>query len=86
MGLVLCSKATGKPLWSPVTWGHSGASAVMQPDGNLVVHGPDGRALWATGTYTSVPGGHLVVQNDDNLVLYVTDTGAAWSSGTYGQS
>ena len=39
-------------LWASNTWGHSGAYAVVQNDGNLVVYGaPENQqGLWASGT------------------------------------
>ncbi|MFF7632296.1 hypothetical protein ACFZB9_03980 [Kitasatospora sp. NPDC008050] len=79
--LVLYSTATGKALWSTVTWGHPGAYAAMQPDGNLVVYDVNNQALWSSGT-----NGHattrLIVQDDRNLVLYDRFGAPIWATGT----
>ncbi len=40
-------------IWDTGTGGNPGASLLVQNDGNLVVSGPDGGALWTSGT-----GGH----------------------------
>ncbi|MER6567735.1 hypothetical protein ABT288_16485 [Streptomyces sp. NPDC001093] len=55
-----CSPSPQTPLWSTGTWGHSGAYATLQNDGNFVVYksggGPStGGALWSTDTYKDVP-------------------------------
>ncbi|WP_051969950.1 ricin-type beta-trefoil lectin domain protein [Kitasatospora azatica] len=78
--LVLYSKATGHARWSSNTWGHPGATAVMQPDGNLVVYAPQGWPLWSSNTWNH-SSTNLVLQDDDNLVLYAHGTGL-WASGT----
>jgi signal peptidase I len=53
----------------------------MQGDGNFVVYGPTGKAVWAT--YTGTPGDTITMQGDGNLVIYKPNGGgAAWSSGT----
>ncbi len=49
--------------------GPSGASLVMQGDGNLVLYGPDGVAVYSTGT-AGTAAARLIVQDDGNLVLY----------------
>jgi hypothetical protein len=52
--------------------------AIMQTDGNFVVFGPGGNAIWSTGT--SGQGAVIVrVQDDGNLVLY----SEVWQAGTY---
>ncbi|WP_042365267.1 hypothetical protein [Streptacidiphilus neutrinimicus] len=84
--LVLYRTVDNKVLWSSQTYGHPGAYAVMQPDGNLVVHRPGGAALWSTRT-NNHPGAHAIVQNDGNFVVYrsgggPTSGGALWASGT----
>ena len=55
---------------------------VMQGDGNLVLYGPPGGALWASRT--SVPGTSLVMQTDGNLVAYAPDGRPVWYTGTGG--
>ena len=54
--------------------------AIAQADGNFVVYGPGGRALFATRTGT--PGARLVMQPDGNLVMYVPDGRAVWATRT----
>ena len=58
---------------------------VMQNDGNLVLYGPSGRALWATsfrtGSWRSQE--YVIFQADGNLVTYGGGR-AIWSSGTPG--
>ncbi|BBY82168.1 peptidoglycan DD-metalloendopeptidase family protein [Mycolicibacterium pulveris] len=64
-----------KALWASATDGQSGAHAVMQSDGNLVVY-RGSKALWSSHT-NGQKGAVLVVQNDGNLVIYKGST-AAW--------
>ncbi|MCL1464370.1 S8 family serine peptidase [Argonema galeatum] len=54
----------------------------FQQDGNLVLYNPQGRAIWATGTFgTNVD--RFSVQSDGNVVLY--DHGkAVWATDTAG--
>jgi peptidoglycan-N-acetylglucosamine deacetylase len=54
----------------------------MQGDGNLVLYGPPGGALWASWTF--VPGTSLVMQTDGNLVAYAPDGRPVWFTGTRG--
>ncbi|MGW4384378.1 hypothetical protein [Kitasatospora sp. NPDC004531] len=69
-------------IWSSGTWGHPGAYAYMQPDGNLVVYkqGSTTDALWSTGTwghpgaYLSQFKGALTVQGQDHMFLWETNT------------
>ncbi|MFD8479136.1 ricin-type beta-trefoil lectin domain protein [Kitasatospora sp. NPDC059673] len=76
------TEASGRTLWSTVTWGHPGASATLQPDGNLVVHDTGNNAVWSSGTWGH-PGARLTVQDDRNLVLYDSDNKPVWSTGTW---
>ncbi|WP_181799251.1 hypothetical protein [Kitasatospora acidiphila] len=41
----------GPAVWSSGTWGHPGAHAVSQSDGNFVVYDSSGQALWSSGTW-----------------------------------
>lgn len=69
---------TGQQLVSP----DARFVAVVQGDGNFVVYGPGGQALFASHTGgTADP--RLVVQTDGNVVLYGT-AGARWSTSTSG--
>ncbi|MGW4652696.1 hypothetical protein ACWEPF_39795, partial [Kitasatospora sp. NPDC004289] len=79
--LVLYSKATGNARWSSGTWGHPGATAFMQGDGNLVVRASDGTALWASGTWGR-GNARAVLQDDLNLVVYDPAGRALWATGT----
>lgn len=54
------------------------STATLQSDGNFVLNGPTGQALWSTGT-SGTPDGPVYVQNDGNLVLY----DFRWQVGTY---
>lgn len=58
---------------------------VMQGDGNLVLYGPSGRALWATSWRTSAwqSQEYVVFQSDGNLVTYGGGR-AIWASNTWG--
>jgi exopolysaccharide biosynthesis protein len=67
-----------KALWSTVTGGHAGATAIMQTDGNLVVYSSAKKALWSSNTGRHA-GATLVVQNDGNLVIYSKAKKALWS-------
>ena len=51
-GNLVLQDSTGRGLWSSRTYGHPGAYAVAQDDGNLVVYGSPGNTqpLWASGT------------------------------------
>ncbi|HEX3448402.1 MAG TPA: GDSL-type esterase/lipase family protein [Isosphaeraceae bacterium] len=63
---------------------------VLQGDGNLVLYGPQRRALWASGT-EGQPAAEAVMQPDGNLFVNGTRRGnrvgtgkALWASGTNG--
>ena len=68
-------------VWSSGTAGNPGASALMQPDGNLVVSSDKGVALWSTNT-SGNPGATLSLQDDANIVIYRTDGSTAWVSAS----
>jgi pimeloyl-ACP methyl ester carboxylesterase len=55
---------------------------VYQSDGNLVLYGPGGVALWSTGTGDH---GEAVFQGDGNFVVYNSASHALWSSATVGR-
>ncbi|MGW2320179.1 hypothetical protein [Streptomyces sp. NPDC001680] len=80
-------KGSGQTVWSTGTSGNSGAYAVMQTDGNLVVYknggGPgNGGALWSSKTYGN-PDAYATVQDDGNIVVYgKASTSPLWRSGT----
>ena len=56
---------------------------VMQHDGNLVLYGPSGRALWASNT-AGRAADHLRMQGDGNLVVYGPGDSPVWASNTAG--
>ncbi|MFI2202354.1 hypothetical protein ACH47Z_16565 [Streptomyces sp. NPDC020192] len=80
-------KGAGQVVWSTGTSGNSGAYAVMQTDGNLVVYkstggAGKGGALWSSRTYDN-PGAYATVQDDGNIIIYGrASTSALWASGT----
>lgn len=71
----------GHAAWQGVGSWPSGASAVMQSDGNFVVYDGSGHPLWATGTWGH-PGAYLAVQDDGNLVVYAASGGPLWATNT----
>lgn len=54
----------------------------LQGDGNLVLYGPSGRALWANNRFNS---DFLVMQSDGNLVTYTNAGTPTWATGTNGR-
>lgn len=79
--LVLYRTDDGAPLWSSDTWQQPITHAVMQGDGNFVLHTDEEKPLWATSTDGN-PGAWIVLQDDGNLVLYGASGVALWASGT----
>ncbi|WP_175778426.1 protease pro-enzyme activation domain-containing protein [Burkholderia anthina] len=77
----LVLRRQGVAEWSSGTFGHPGAYAAMQGDGNLVVYGPTNVALWSTRTNGN-PGAATYVQDDGNVVIYTQL--ARWSTNTSG--
>src|SRR5262249_19107724 len=55
---------------------------VMQGDGNLVMYGSHGQALWSAGTNGTGSANQVVLQADGNLVVYNVGGAAVWSSRT----
>ena len=45
----------------------------MQSDGNLVIYGADGVAIWASMASFGHPDAFLALQTDGNLVIYAAD-------------
>lgn len=56
---------------------------VLQADGNLVLYGPGGSVLWASGT-DGQPVLQAVMQEDGNFVVYAPDGTPTWAAGTDG--
>jgi RHS repeat-associated protein len=63
--------------WGAPTYGHPGAYATLQTDGNLVVYDVNNVALWSSGT-SGTYADRLDMENDGRIILYK----AAWNSGT----
>ncbi|MGW4649903.1 LamG-like jellyroll fold domain-containing protein [Kitasatospora sp. NPDC004289] len=80
--LVLAALNSPVPLWASGTWGHPGATAVMQPDGNFVIREPNGTPIWHTNTWNSA-NSTIELQPDRNLVLYNAAKQPIWHSGTF---
>ncbi|WEO96705.1 hypothetical protein A6P39_023255 [Streptomyces sp. FXJ1.172] len=83
---VMYRKRDGKAIWSAGTYGHTGAYAYMQSDGNLVVYSSSGSALWSTHT-NGHSGAYALLQSDANFVVYTSTGGpgkggALWASNT----
>jgi hypothetical protein len=71
------------PLWASGTSGQTSTSLFMQPDGNLVLYGPNG-ALWATDTWGN-PDARAFVHDDGNFVIHASNYSVIWQTGTGGQ-
>ncbi|MBR8140836.1 peptidase S53 [Burkholderia sp. AU19243] len=71
----------GVAQWSSGTYGHPGASAAMQWDGNLVVYSSTGVPLWYSGTSGNA-GAATYIQDDGNVVIYAPM--ARWATNTAG--
>ncbi len=57
----------------------------MQGDGNLVLYGPGGQVLWASGTNGKLDVWDVIMQGDGNLVIYDGHSKALWASNTSGK-
>jgi hypothetical protein len=68
-----------EPKWSTETKGKNVTEAVMQPDGNFVLYGPDLKVVWSTKT-DKHDGSSLLLQDDGNLVIYYPNPEAIWSN------
>src|ERR1051325_9153947 len=63
--------------WGANTYGHPGAYATLQTDGNFVVYASNGVALWNSGT-AGTYSERLDLEDDGRIILYKS----AWNSGT----
>jgi hypothetical protein len=79
--LYQCDTNSASALWATETDGQPSDTLSMQADGNLVLYGQDGTALWDSGTY---PNSDCValVQGDGNFVVYAQGGAAVWASDT----
>ena len=67
--------ATGT--WGANTYGHPGAYATLQTDGNFVVYSASNVALWNSGT-NGTGAERLDMEDDGRIIIYKS----AWNSGT----
>ena len=70
-----------KPLWASRTDTKAVEKCSFQSDGNLVLYGYNGVAIWAS--MTDNRGQYLLVQNDGNLVIYNANDVAIWATNTH---
>ncbi len=63
--------------WGPGTYGHPGAYAIMQGDGNLCVYTSTNTYLWCSGT-GGTNADRLNMEDDGRIIIYKS----AWNSGT----
>jgi len=62
--------------WGAPTFGHPGAYATLQADGNLVVYDVNGVVLWSSGTNGTFSE-RLDMEDDGRIIIYRS----AWNSG-----
>lgn len=73
------------PLWASNTAGHPGAYASLQPNGDFVIFGIDGKILWSTNTGHQSNGKYsFAMQSDANVVLYAPSGTAIWANNEPG--
>jgi YD repeat-containing protein len=63
--------------WGPGTYGHPGAYAIMQGDGNLCIYDANNVYLWCSGT-SGTNAERLDMGDDGRIIIYKS----AWNSGT----
>ncbi|MDH6113511.1 hypothetical protein P3T36_001610 [Kitasatospora sp. MAP12-15] len=80
--LVLAAANSPIPLWASGTFGHPGAIAKMQSDGNFVIYDTNNNALWSTVTNGN-SGSTIALQSDHNLVVYSATGSPLWNSNTF---
>jgi hypothetical protein len=69
-----------KPIWASITDTKAVEKCSFQSDGNLVLYGYNGIAIWASNT--SGTGEYMLVQNDGNVVIYNINNVAIWATNT----
>jgi hypothetical protein len=69
-----------KPIWATSTDTKAVEKCSFQSDGNLVLYGYNGKAIWASSTDRR--GEYLLVQNDGNVVIYDANYTAIWATNT----
>lgn len=65
--------------WSSRIWGHPGANAVMQGDGNLVVYDLHGRPLFNTAT-AGQPRAFATLWYNGDLIVWSAQFAPLWGS------
>lgn len=68
--------------WTSHTTGHPGARLSVQTDGNVVLRGTDGRALWNTGTGGIGAGVRFGLSSNGDLGVTSASGRVAWSNFT----
>jgi RHS repeat-associated protein len=63
--------------WGPGTYGHPGAYAIMQGDGNFCIYDANNVYLWCSGT-SGTNADRLNMEDDGRIIIYKS----AWNSGT----
>jgi RHS repeat-associated protein len=75
--LFIYDRSVGQVTWAANTYGHPGAVASLQSDGNFVVYDTNGIGIWSSGTYGTFSE-RLDMQDDGRIIIYKS----AWNSGT----
>jgi RHS repeat-associated protein len=75
--LFIYDRSVGQVTWAANTYGHPGAFASLQSDGNFVVYDTNGVGIWSSGTYGTFSE-RLDMGDDGRIIIYKS----AWSSGT----
>ena len=68
--------------WTRAKRGSSDAYAVLRADGNFVLYGRPGHAIWSTHTAGTGADNRLVMRDDGNLVMYTAKNRVVWQSGS----
>jgi hypothetical protein len=76
--LVFYDDRTRTRLWAANTAGSTPGQALLQTDGNFVVHDAAGVRRWSSDTPGN-PNAYLAVQDDGNLVIYRSDGQPVWN-------
>jgi RHS repeat-associated protein len=75
--LFIYDRSAGQVTWAANTYGHPGAVASLQSDGNFVVYDSNGVGIWSSGTYGTFSE-RLDMGDDGRIIIYKS----AWNSGT----
>lgn len=82
-GNLVVQDENSTPRWAAGTWWASGANAVFQTDGNLVIYRDLARTqpIWSSNT-SGNSGSRLFVQDDGNVVIYSYSNQPIWFTNT----